>query len=93
MVRGRGKIRLWPAYFDASYTWGEGRRIPISLASRSPKVEELEKAAQILGLNPILEPGAAYSKYPWRRTGVVLVDKKGSKTQVLREIAKKLREL
>ena len=92
-MRGRGKIRLWPAYFDASYTWGEGRRIPKSLASRSPKVEEIEKAAQILGLNPILEPGAAYSKYPWRRTGVVLVDKKGSKTQVLREIAKKLREL
>ena len=92
-MRGRGKIRLWPAYFDASYTWGEGRRIPKSLASRSPKVEELEKAAQILGLNPILEPGAAYSKYPWRRTGVLLVDKKGSKTQVLREIAKKLREL
>jgi len=93
MVRGRGKIWLWPAYFDASYTWGEGRRIPKSLASRSPKAEEIEKAAQILGLNPILEPGAAYSKYPWRRTGVVLVDKKGSKTQVLREIAKKLREL
>ena len=92
-MRGRGKIRLWPAYFDASYTWGEGRRIPKSLASRSPKAEEIEKAAQILGLNPILEPGAAYSKYPWRRTGVVLVDKRGTKTLVLREIAKKLREL
>ena len=92
MVRGRGKIRLWPAYFNASYTWGEGRRVPKSLATRSPKVEEIEKAATILGLNPLLEPGAAYSKYPWQRTGLVLVDKKGSKTEVIREIAKKLRE-
>ena len=91
-MRGRGKIRVWPAYFDSHYTWGEGRRVPKSLASRSPKVEEIEKAARVLGLNPILETGAAYSKYPWQKTGVILVDKKWSKTEILREIAKKLRE-
>jgi signal recognition particle subunit SEC65 len=44
-----------------------------------------------LGLKPILQAGAAYSKYPWRKTGVLLVDKKGSKTDVIKKIAAELR--
>ena len=44
-----------------------------------------------LGLNPILEPTAKYSKQPWRPVGVVLVDKRGSKTKIIKEIAEELR--
>ncbi len=90
-MRGKGKLRVWPVYFDANYSRGEGRRVPRTKAVREPKVEDIEKAARRLGLNPILEPAARYSKQPWRPVGVVLVDKKGSKTKIIKEIAEELR--
>ena len=90
-MRGKGKLRIWPAYFDVRYSRGEGRRVPRDKAIREPKIEDIEKAALKLGLKPILQPGTAYSKYPWRKTGVLLVDKKGSKTKVINMIAEELR--
>ena len=90
-MRGRGKIRLWPAYFDASLSRGQGRRVPKEMAARDPTPEAIEKAAQRLGLNPTVEPGAAYSKQPWRRTGMVQVDKKGRKTEIIGQVAQELR--
>jgi signal recognition particle subunit SRP19 len=90
-MRGRGKLRIWPAYFDIRYSRGEGRRVPRSIATRDPKIEEIEKAALKLGLKPILQPNAAYSKHPWRKTGLVLVSKKGSKTKVINMIAENLK--
>ena len=90
-MRGRGKLRIWPVYFDASYSRGEGRRVPRSKAVKDPKAEDVEKAAMRLGLNPILEPTAKYSKQPCRPVGVVLVDKRGSKTKIIKEIAEELR--
>jgi signal recognition particle subunit SRP19 len=92
-LRGRGKLRVWPVYFDAGRSRGEGRRVPRSKAVREPKAEDVEKAAARLGLNPILEPSARHSKQPWRPTGVVLVDKKGPKTKVIRDIAEELKRL
>ena len=90
-MRGKGKLRIWPAYFDIRYSRGEGRRVPRDKAIRDPKIEDIEKAALKLGLKPIHQPGAAYSKYPWRKTGVLLVDKKGSKAKVINMIAEELR--
>ena len=91
-MRGRGKLRIWPVYFDASYSRGEGRRVPRTKAVKDPKAEDVEEAARRLGLNPILEPAAKYSKQPWRPVGVVLVDKKGSKTCIIKEIAEELKQ-
>ena len=90
-MRGRGKLRIWPVYFDASYSRGEGRRVPQTKALKEPKAEDIERAAMKLGLNPILEPTAKYSKQPWRPVGLVLVDKRGSKTRIIKEIAEELR--
>lgn len=90
-MRGKGKLRIWPAYFDIRYSRGEGRRIPRSQAVREPRIEDLEKAANKLGLRPLLQPGAAYSKNPWAKTGVLLVDKKGSKTEIIKKLASELR--
>jgi signal recognition particle subunit SRP19 len=90
-LRGKGKLRVWPVYFDAGRSRGEGRRVPRSKAVREPKAEDIEKAARRLGLNPILEPAATYSKQPWKPVGVVLVDKKGSKTRIIKDIAEELK--
>jgi signal recognition particle subunit SRP19 len=91
-MRGRGKIRLWPAYFDAALSRGQGRRVPKEKATRDPTPETIEKAAQRLGLNPTVEPGAAYSKQPWRKTGLVQVDKKGKKAEIIAKVAQELRK-
>jgi signal recognition particle subunit SRP19 len=90
-MRGKGKLRIWPAYFDVRYSRGEGRRVPRDKATRDPKAEDIEKVAQNLGLKPILQLGKAYSKQPWKNTGVILVDKKGSKTEIINKIAGSLR--
>jgi len=91
-LRGKGKLRIWPAYFDINYSRGEGRRVSRDKAIRDPSIADIEKAALKLGLKPVLQPGKAYSKQPWRRTGVLLVDKKGSKTEILRMLAGELRK-
>ena len=90
-MRGKGKLRIWPAYFDVRYSRGEGRRVPRDKATRDPKAEDIEIVAQKLGLTPILQLGKAYSKQPWKHTGVILVDKKGSKTEIINKIAGSLR--
>jgi len=55
-MRGKGKIRIWPAYFDIRFSRGEGRRVPRDRAVRDPKLEDLEKVSRKLGLNPIIQP-------------------------------------
>lgn len=89
-MRGGDKLRIWPAYFNTDYSRGQGRRVSRNIAIRDPKADAILKASEKLGLNPILKSGA-YSKHPWRITGLVLVDKKGSKTKILRDIATQLR--
>ncbi|TRO49490.1 signal recognition particle protein Srp19 [Candidatus Bathyarchaeota archaeon] len=91
-MRGRGKTRLWPVYFDAALSRGQGRRVPKEKATRDPTPEAIEKAAQRLGLNPTVEPGLAYSKQPWIKSGLVQVDKKGKKSDIIAKIAQELRK-
>lgn len=90
-MRKKGKQILWPAYFDTSYSWGKGRRIPKKLAIRNVNSDEVFEAASDLGLNPVLNPGAAFSKKPWEKTGHIVVDKKTPKSVTLKEIAVKIR--
>jgi len=89
--RGR-KIVIYPAYLDSSLSRKEGRRIPRSIAVHNPRPEEIIRAAEELGLNPIIED----SRYPrlwWRYRVRIVVDKVGSKQKILRMIARKILEL
>ena len=90
-MRKKGKLVFWPAYFDSEFSWGEGRRVPKKLALRGVKADEVLRAAEDLDLSPLLEPGAAHPKRPWLRTGLVLVDKSGTKTELLKETAQRIR--
>ena len=89
----RGKrIVIYPAYLDSSLSRKEGRRVPRSLAVHNPRIEEIVKAAEELGLNPIVED----SKYPrlwWRYKVRIVVDKVDSKQKILKMIAEKIKEL
>ena len=89
-MRKQDKAIIWPAYFDSAKTRKEGRRVPKSLAVQSPKIMEIKEAAEKLGLKHEVAVEAGYPKTPWVKTGMVLVEKKGSKEQTIKKIAKQL---
>jgi signal recognition particle subunit SRP19 len=91
-MKPRGKLTIWPAYLDATKTREKGRRLPKRIAVENPKLQEIEQAASILNLNPEPKPVAAYPPTWWEKTGMVLVDKKWSKTQTLQKLADKINE-
>jgi signal recognition particle subunit SRP19 len=90
-LRGRGRLLIWPSYFDVEYSTSQGRRVPKSQAIRGVKSEEIFQAAEDLGLKPVIKPASAYSKRPWLKTGVVLVDKTGPKTKILEDVLQKIK--
>jgi signal recognition particle subunit SRP19 len=91
-LREEGKIWLWPIYFDELHTRGEGRRIPKKFSKRNPKAEEIMSAAKELGYEAEIIHDASHPKYPWIKTGVVLVDTDIPKTLLLMKIARNLKK-
>jgi signal recognition particle subunit SRP19 len=89
-MRKQDKAIVWPAYFDSAKTRKEGRRVPKNLAVQSPKILEIKEAAEKLGLKHEVAVEAGYPKTPWVKSGMILVEKKGSKEQVIKKIAKQL---
>lgn len=91
-MKQREKILIWPTYLDANKTRSEGRKIPRRLAIESPRLKEIVEAAKSLGLKPVIKTDAAYPRTHWMKTGVVLVDKRDTKTQILSKISNKILE-
>jgi signal recognition particle subunit SRP19 len=89
-MRKQEKAIIWPAYFDLTKTRAKGRRVPRNLAVQSPKIVEVEEAARLLGLKPELRVDVGYPKAPWSKVGMILVEKKSSKEQIIKRIAKAL---
>jgi signal recognition particle subunit SRP19 len=87
------KIVIWPAYLAAGRTRQEGRKVSRKNAVKSPKIEEIEKVARILNLEPEVEIEKAYPKTQWEKGGRVLVDKGGRKGVIMTEIANGIRDL
>ena len=86
------KAVIWPANIDAEKSRAEGRKISVKKAVPTPTLKEIEKAAQKLGLNPETEKEKAYPREWWQKTGKIMVDKKRSKTLILREIATEIKK-
>jgi signal recognition particle subunit SRP19 len=89
-VRKQDKFIVWPMYFESTRTRTEGRRVPKNLAVPSPKISEVKDAADKLGLNYELVADAAFPKMPWLKSGMILVEKRRPKEEVMKEIAKEL---
>jgi signal recognition particle subunit SRP19 len=92
-LRKQDKVIIWPAYFDLSKSRENGRRVPKSIAVASPKIAEVKEAAEKLSLTCELFPDAGYPKTSSLKTGMVLVEKKGSKSQTITMIAKQLSKM
>jgi len=89
-MRKQDKVIIWPAYFDQAKTRKEGRRVSKSLAVQSPKILEIQEAAQKLGLEFEVVADKGYPKTPLAKTGMLLVEKREPKEQIINRIAKQL---
>ncbi len=89
-MRKQNKAIIWPTYFDQTKTRKEGRRVPKNLAVHSPKILEIQEAARKIGLEFEVVADKGYPKTPWTKTGMLLVEKRGSKEQIINRIAKQL---
>lgn len=95
MMKDKGKLVVWPAYIDQVRSRSNGRIISRKNSVKEPHLNEITKAAKQLGLNPEVESEKAYPKSWWEISGRVLVDNKGPKSVIVKQIAlsiKKMRE-
>lgn len=87
------KLVIWPQNIEAERSRKNGRKVSKKDSVSAPALKEIEIAARKLGLNPIAEKDKAYPKEWWGVKGRVLVDKKKPKSILIREVARKVKEL
>jgi len=80
---------LWLDYFDSEGKRSDGRRVPLSSATRSPTLAELTEACRRLNLQP--EPQAArFPSQPANESGYVSVKKTKPKQALTLRVAREL---
>jgi len=87
---------LWPVYFDSRKTRKEGRRVPKKLSVENPRVEEIIKALEAMGIEGKIEKDKAYPRCWWEGGGRVLVRKDAcsfNKRRLILEVAKLLHRM
>jgi len=90
--KGDNKLILWPEYFDKSLSRLGGRRVSLKLATQTPTVEDIARAAKKLKLNPKIEHNKSYPGRWWRKTGRVVVRAADKKSKVIKRIAFSLKK-
>ncbi len=83
---------IWTVNVDKKKTRAEGRKIPKRFAVPNVKLNELVEACKELGISCRAEE----KKYPrcwWEEGGRIVVEKRGTKTGMMVEIAQKIREI
>ncbi|MCE4606953.1 MAG: signal recognition particle protein Srp19 [Desulfurococcales archaeon] len=85
------KMVIWPENLDSTRARRLGRKLSLGDSVKKPSVQEVYEASVELGLNPELVEASYPGNWMYSR-GYVLVDKKGSKSELLRMVAGKIRE-
>jgi signal recognition particle subunit SRP19 len=93
MMKDKGKLVIWPAYIDQTKSRSSGRIISRKNAIKEPHLNEIKEAAKQLGLNPEVEPEKAYPKSWWEVSGRVLIDDKGPKSVIAKQIALAIKKM
>ncbi|HIH93077.1 TPA: signal recognition particle protein Srp19 [Methanosarcina acetivorans] len=91
-MKDKGKLVIWPAYIDQTRSRSNGRIISRKNAVKEPHLNEIKDAAKNLGLNPEVEPEKAYPKSWWEVSGRVLVDDRGPKSVIAKQISLEIRK-
>jgi signal recognition particle subunit SRP19 len=93
MMKDKGKLVIWPVYLDQTKSRSSGRIISRKNAIKEPQLNEIKEAARQLGLDPEVEPEKAYPKSWWEVSGRVLVDDKGPKSVIAKQIASAIKKM
>jgi len=93
MPKLENELIIWPVYIDATKSRAYGRMISRADAIPEPKIAEIAKAAEALGLHPRIEREKAYPKEWWQVSGRVIVEKTAPKSITLKNIARKIKEM
>ena len=80
---------IWLDYFNSELKRREGRRVALSMATRSPGIAELTEACRRLNLQASPQV-AKYPGSPVKESGYVSVTKSGAKHSLFMQIAKEL---
>lgn len=89
------KMVIWLSNMDSSKSRIEGRKIAKGLAIKEPTLQEMQKAAEHLDLQPESEE----VQYPkdqgkeMKNAGRILVEKKYSKTKTLKLLCDEIRRI
>ncbi|HWR24973.1 MAG TPA: signal recognition particle protein Srp19 [Methanosarcina sp.] len=92
-MKDKGKLVIWPVYLDQTKSRSSGRIISRKNAIKEPQLNEIKEAAKKLGMNPEVEPEKAYPKSWWEVSGRVLIDDKGPKSVVAKQIALSIKKM
>lgn len=84
---------LWPVYFDKNISRSSGRRIPKHLAIDRPSLTTITEALDKLGIEYVVEKNKKHPSTWFEGSGRVLVKYSGSKTELLRKVAKMINKL
>lgn len=90
-MRERNHRILYPLYFDARATRSEGRRVPLSLAVRRPRADEILAVLRKMGIKASISSESHPSRW-FRREGRVIAETDMRKTDLIREVARRLKE-
>src|SRR5579863_5701767 len=80
---------VWLEYFNSELKRTEGRRVPLSTATRAPRLDELNEACRRLNLQPTAS-SARFPNSPQRESGYVSVAKSKPKQALVVRIAREL---
>lgn len=83
------KYVIWLDYFNSELKRSEGRRVPLSTATRAPTIQELTDACRRLNIQPVAQV-ARYPSSPLRESGYVSVMKTKPKHALVMKVAKEL---
>jgi signal recognition particle subunit SEC65 len=80
---------FWLVYFDSELKRSQGRRVPLSTATRAPLLPELTEACRRLNLQP--QPQTArFPSLPAKESGYVSIIKASRKHDLLLKISREL---
>ncbi|MDV3276888.1 MAG: hypothetical protein LYZ69_00295 [Nitrososphaerales archaeon] len=88
-MKDYGSYVIWLDYFNSELKRAGGRRVPLSMATRAPTLEELEDACRRLNLQPTSQK-ASFPASASRASGYVSIKKAKPKHGLVLKIAKEL---
>jgi len=82
---------IWPSFLDSELTRKQGRRLSKGLCVRSPRAEEVLRAARRLGLEAKMHAKAYPRRWDREKTALEIVTDL-PRTKLIRKLAEELRK-